>query len=81
MPVSVILMPPIAQIYHLRLVFRGLLPLFWYSLDSSLADIVIFFFLLKSVRLSALKVLKLDSCEGITSASMAAIAHSYSLEV
>ncbi|GMN63247.1 hypothetical protein TIFTF001_032316 [Ficus carica] len=36
---------------------------------------------LESVRLPALKVLKLDSCEGITSASMAAIAYSYSLEV
>jgi len=28
-----------------------------------------------------LTVLKLDSCEGITSASMAAISHSYMLEV
>lgn len=36
---------------------------------------------LKSVRLQMLTVLKLHSCEGITSASMAAIAHSYMLEV
>lgn len=27
----------------LEVSFRGLLPLFWYSLDSSLADIVLFF--------------------------------------
>ncbi|KAL0407656.1 UNVERIFIED_CONTAM: F-box/LRR-repeat protein 15 [Sesamum radiatum] len=36
---------------------------------------------LESVRLPMLTVLKLHSCEGITSASMAAIAHSYLLEV
>nr|GMC51313.1 F-box/LRR-repeat protein 15 [Ipomoea batatas] len=36
---------------------------------------------LESVRLTTLKVLKLHSCEGITSASMAAIAFSYTLEV
>ncbi|EXB74891.1 F-box/LRR-repeat protein 15 [Morus notabilis] len=36
---------------------------------------------LESVRLPMLTVLKLDSCEGITSASMAAISHSYMLEV
>ncbi|KAF8018571.1 hypothetical protein BT93_H3453 [Corymbia citriodora subsp. variegata] len=36
---------------------------------------------LESVRLPMLTVLKLDNCEGITSASMAAIAHSYMLEV
>ncbi|TKY58006.1 F-box/LRR-repeat protein 15 [Spatholobus suberectus] len=36
---------------------------------------------LESVRLPMLTVLKLHSCEGITSASMAAIAHSYMLEV
>ncbi|XP_010261912.1 PREDICTED: F-box/LRR-repeat protein 15-like [Nelumbo nucifera] len=36
---------------------------------------------LESVRLPMLTVLKLDSCEGITSASMAAISHSYLLEV
>ncbi|KAK8654784.1 hypothetical protein V6N13_107383 [Hibiscus sabdariffa] len=35
---------------------------------------------LESVRLPMLTVLKLDNCEGITSASMAAIAHSYMLE-
>ncbi|KAE8687597.1 F-box/LRR-repeat protein 15 [Hibiscus syriacus] len=35
---------------------------------------------LESVRLPVLTVLKLDNCEGITSASMAAIAHSYMLE-
>lgn len=39
------------------------------------------FFSLKSVRLPMLTVLKLHSCEGITSASMVAIAHSYMLEV
>lgn len=36
---------------------------------------------LESVRLPMLTILKLHSCEGITSASMAAIAHSYMLEV
>ncbi|KAK1549986.1 hypothetical protein Q3G72_011881 [Acer saccharum] len=36
---------------------------------------------LESVRLPMLTVLKLHSCEGITSASMAAISHSYMLEV
>ncbi|KAF5468651.1 hypothetical protein F2P56_012790 [Juglans regia] len=36
---------------------------------------------LESVRLPMLTVLRLHSCEGITSASMAAIAHSYMLEV
>ncbi|KAK4274541.1 hypothetical protein QN277_017744 [Acacia crassicarpa] len=36
---------------------------------------------LESVRLPMLTVLKIHSCEGITSASMAAIAHSYMLEV
>ncbi|XP_010273918.1 PREDICTED: F-box/LRR-repeat protein 15-like [Nelumbo nucifera] len=36
---------------------------------------------LESVRLPMLMVLKLHSCEGITSASMAAISHSYMLEV
>ncbi|XP_012077197.1 F-box/LRR-repeat protein 15 isoform X2 [Jatropha curcas] len=36
---------------------------------------------LESVRLPLLTVLKLHSCEGITSASMAAISHSYMLEV
>ncbi|XP_024959169.1 F-box/LRR-repeat protein 15-like isoform X1 [Cynara cardunculus var. scolymus] len=36
---------------------------------------------LESVRLPILTVLKLHSCEGITSASMAAIAYSYMLEV
>ncbi|GMG99167.1 hypothetical protein Nepgr_001007 [Nepenthes gracilis] len=36
---------------------------------------------LESVRLRMLTVLKLESCEGITSASMAAISHSYMLEV
>ncbi|RDX77207.1 F-box/LRR-repeat protein 15, partial [Mucuna pruriens] len=36
---------------------------------------------LETVRLPMLTVLKLHSCEGITSASMAAIAHSYMLEV
>ncbi|KAD3068194.1 hypothetical protein E3N88_36074 [Mikania micrantha] len=36
---------------------------------------------LESVRLPMLTVLKLHSCEGITSASMAAIAYSYMLEV
>ncbi|XP_030538418.1 F-box/LRR-repeat protein 15 [Rhodamnia argentea] len=36
---------------------------------------------LESVRLPMLTVLKLDNCEGITSASMAAISHSYMLEV
>ncbi|KAF8406789.1 hypothetical protein HHK36_005910 [Tetracentron sinense] len=36
---------------------------------------------LESVRLPMLTVLKLNSCEGITSASMAAIAHSSVLEV
>ncbi|PON73101.1 F-box domain containing protein [Parasponia andersonii] len=36
---------------------------------------------LEAVRLLMLTVLKLDSCEGITSASMAAIAHSSLLEV
>ncbi|KAL4571153.1 hypothetical protein LXL04_017904 [Taraxacum kok-saghyz] len=36
---------------------------------------------LESVRLTMLTVLKLHSCEGITSASMAAISHSYMLEV
>ncbi|KAL6965731.1 F-box/LRR-repeat protein 15 [Sarracenia purpurea var. burkii] len=36
---------------------------------------------LESVRLPMLTVLKLHSCEGITSASMAAISHSYLLEV
>ncbi|XWS26471.1 hypothetical protein CRYUN_Cryun26dG0035300 [Craigia yunnanensis] len=35
---------------------------------------------LESVRLPMLTVLKLDNCEGITSASMAAISHSYMLE-
>ncbi|KAH1056879.1 hypothetical protein J1N35_034944 [Gossypium stocksii] len=35
---------------------------------------------LESVRLPMLKVLKLDNCEGITLASMAAIAYSYKLE-
>ncbi|GAB4854539.1 F-box/LRR-repeat protein 15 [Ancistrocladus abbreviatus] len=35
---------------------------------------------LESVRLPMLTVLKLDSCEGITSGSMAAISHSYMLE-
>ncbi|PPS05670.1 hypothetical protein GOBAR_AA14976 [Gossypium barbadense] len=35
---------------------------------------------LESVRLPMLKVLKLDNCEGITLASMAAIAYSYMLE-
>jgi len=41
----------------------------------------LFVFSLKSVRLPMLTVLKLHSCEGITSASMAAIAHSDMLEV
>ncbi|RDX76859.1 F-box/LRR-repeat protein 15, partial [Mucuna pruriens] len=41
----------------------------------------LFVLFLKSVRLPMLTVLKLHSCEGITSASMAAIAHSYMLEV
>ncbi|XP_044472422.1 F-box/LRR-repeat protein 15 isoform X2 [Mangifera indica] len=36
---------------------------------------------LESVRLPMLTVLKLHSCEGITSASMAAISHCYMLEV
>ncbi|XP_076926226.1 F-box/LRR-repeat protein 15-like [Bidens hawaiensis] len=36
---------------------------------------------LESVRLTMLTVLKLHSCEGITSASMAAVSHSYMLEV
>ncbi|KAL2545110.1 F-box/LRR-repeat protein 15 [Forsythia ovata] len=36
---------------------------------------------LESVRLPMLTVLKLHSCEGITSASMAAISHSYLLKV
>ncbi|TKY74859.1 F-box/LRR-repeat protein 15 [Spatholobus suberectus] len=36
---------------------------------------------LETVRLPMLTVLKLHSCEGITSASMAAISHSYMLEV
>ncbi|KAM1012923.1 hypothetical protein ACFX13_043694 [Malus domestica] len=36
---------------------------------------------LESVRLPMLTVLKLHSCEGITSASMVAISHSYMLEV
>ncbi|CAH9127401.1 unnamed protein product [Cuscuta epithymum] len=36
---------------------------------------------LESVRLTTLEVLKLHSCEGITSASMSAIAFSYTLEV
>ncbi|KAL9444989.1 hypothetical protein AB3S75_018061 [Citrus x aurantiifolia] len=36
---------------------------------------------LESVRLPMLTVLQLHSCEGITSASMAAISHSYMLEV
>lgn len=36
---------------------------------------------LESVRLSMLTVLKLHSCEGITSASIAAISHSYALEI
>ncbi|OVA06837.1 F-box domain [Macleaya cordata] len=36
---------------------------------------------LESVRLSMLTVLKLDNCEGITSASMVAISHSSMLEV
>ncbi|PWA59312.1 F-box family protein [Artemisia annua] len=36
---------------------------------------------LESVRLPMLTVLKLHSCEGITSASMAAVSHSYMLEV
>ncbi|KAG8657229.1 hypothetical protein MANES_03G053433v8 [Manihot esculenta] len=36
---------------------------------------------LESVRLPMLTVLKLHSCEGIASASMAAISHSYMLEV
>ncbi|PIN23995.1 Leucine rich repeat protein [Handroanthus impetiginosus] len=36
---------------------------------------------LESVRLPMLTVLKLHSCEGITSASVTAIAHSYMLEV
>ncbi|KAG9157052.1 hypothetical protein Leryth_009096 [Lithospermum erythrorhizon] len=36
---------------------------------------------LESVRLPMLTVLKLHSCEGITSASMASIGHSYMLEV
>ncbi|KAI3454180.1 hypothetical protein Pfo_010843 [Paulownia fortunei] len=36
---------------------------------------------LESVRLPMLTVLKLHSCEGITSASMTAISHSYMLEV
>ncbi|GMP49179.1 hypothetical protein CsSME_00016242 [Camellia sinensis var. sinensis] len=36
---------------------------------------------LESVRLPILTVLKLHSCEGITFASMAAISHSYMLEV
>ncbi|XP_054818807.1 F-box/LRR-repeat protein 15 isoform X2 [Prosopis cineraria] len=36
---------------------------------------------LESVRLPMLTVLKIHSCEGITSASMAAIAYSYMLEV
>ncbi|PWA63265.1 hypothetical protein CTI12_AA355420 [Artemisia annua] len=36
---------------------------------------------LESVRLPMLTVLKLHSCEGITSASMAAISHSYMLKV
>ncbi|XP_024965033.1 F-box/LRR-repeat protein 15-like [Cynara cardunculus var. scolymus] len=36
---------------------------------------------LESVRLPMLTVLKLHSCEGITSASMAAISHSYMLEI
>ncbi|GAV90319.1 LOW QUALITY PROTEIN: F-box-like domain-containing protein, partial [Cephalotus follicularis] len=36
---------------------------------------------LESVRLPMLTVLKLHSCDGITSASMAAISHSYMLEV
>ncbi|XWS72382.1 hypothetical protein CRYUN_Cryun02cG0035500 [Craigia yunnanensis] len=35
---------------------------------------------LESVRLRMLTVLKLDNCEGITSASMAAISHCYMLE-
>ncbi|MBA0568198.1 hypothetical protein Golob_005707 [Gossypium lobatum] len=35
---------------------------------------------LESVRLPMLKVLKLDNCEGITLASMAAMAYSYKLE-
>lgn len=39
------------------------------------------FCLSKSVRLPMLTVLQLHSCEGITSASMAAISHSYMLEV
>jgi hypothetical protein len=38
-------------------------------------------FLFKSVRLPMLTILRLHSCEGITSASMAAIAHSSMLEV
>lgn len=36
---------------------------------------------LESVRLRSIKVLKLHGCDGITSASMAAIAFSYTLEV
>lgn len=38
-------------------------------------------FFLKSVTMSMLTVLKLHSCEGITSASMAAVARSSMLEV
>lgn len=44
-------------------------------------DTYLCFCLLKSVRLPMLTVLQLHSCEGITSASMAAISHSYMLEV
>ncbi|KAJ6914753.1 hypothetical protein NC651_016894 [Populus alba x Populus x berolinensis] len=57
--------------------------LIWLNGDILLFDITISFLLfsLKSVRMPMLTVLKLHSCEGITSASMSAIAYSYMLEV
>lgn len=49
-------------------------------MDDLLSDLLPCFSL-KSVRLPMLTVLKLHSCEGITSASMVAISNSYMLEV
>lgn len=40
-----------------------------------------YFYFVKSVRLPMLTVLKLDNCDGITSASMVAVSNSTMLEV
>jgi hypothetical protein len=80
-----LLMLLIVQTYHLRLVSKLVHSLIWLDVDMPLFDFMIIFLFffpsLKSVRLPMLTILKLHSCEGITSASMSAIAHSSLLEV